>query len=67
MKFDYIPSYTNFVMFPIEWDGKEYLKKMSAKGVAVRSFDIMDKTWCRVSIGTMDEMKLFVSALKGIS
>ncbi|MFB0947852.1 MAG: histidinol phosphate aminotransferase, partial [Spirosomataceae bacterium] len=45
----------------------EYLKKMSDKGVAVRSFDIMDKTWCRVSIGTMDEMKLFVSTLKGIS
>ncbi|MFB0906954.1 MAG: histidinol-phosphate transaminase [Spirosomataceae bacterium] len=67
MGFEYIPSYTNFLIFPINWDGKEYLKKMSDKGVAVRSFDIMDKTWCRVSIGTMDEMKLFVSTLKGIS
>lgn len=67
MGFDYIPSYTNFLIFPISWDGKEYLKKMSDKGVAVRSFDIMDKTWCRVSMGTMDEMKLFVSTLKGIS
>jgi histidinol-phosphate aminotransferase len=67
MNFDYIPSHTNFVMFPIVWDGKEYLKKMADENVAVRSFDIMDKTWCRVSIGTMDEMKMFVSALKGIS
>jgi histidinol-phosphate aminotransferase len=67
MDFDYIPSHTNFVMFPIVWDGKEYLKKMADENVAVRSFDIMDKTWCRVSIGTMDEMKMFVSALKGIS
>lgn len=67
MNFDYIPSYTNFVMFPIVWDGKEYLKKMANENVAVRSFDIMDKTWCRVSIGTMDEMKMFVTALKGIS
>lgn len=67
MGFKYIPSSTNFVIFPITWDGKEFLKKMGAQGVAVRSFDIQKKTWCRVSIGTMDEMKLFVSALKGIS
>lgn len=67
MGYDYIPSHTNFLIFPIKWKGKEYLKKMSDQGVAVRSFDIMDKTWCRVSIGTMDEMKLFISALKGIS
>lgn len=67
MGFEYIPSYTNFLIFPIKWDGKEYLKKMSDKGVAVRSFDIMDKTWCRVSMGTMDEMKLFVSSLKSIA
>ncbi len=67
MGYKYIPSYTNFVMFPINMDGKEYLKKMSDKGVMVRSFDIHDKTYCRVSIGTMDEMKMFVSALQDVS
>jgi histidinol-phosphate aminotransferase len=67
MGYKYIPSYTNFVMFPISMNGKEYLKKMNEKGVMVRSFDIQDKTYCRVSIGTMDEMKMFVSALQDIS
>lgn len=67
MGYEPIPSYTNFMIFPIPFEGKEFLKKMSAQGVAVRAFNIMDKDWCRVSLGTMDEMKLFVAALKGIS
>ncbi|WP_373516105.1 histidinol-phosphate transaminase [Persicitalea sp.] len=67
MGYKYIPSYTNFVMFPITMDGKEYLKKMADKGVMVRSFDIHDKTYCRVSLGTMDEMKMFVSALQDVT
>ncbi len=67
MGYDYIPSYTNFVIFPIEMNGKEFLKKMSEKGIAVRSFDILNKPWCRVSIGTMDEIRQFVSTLKGIA
>ena len=67
MGYKYIPSYTNFVLFPISIPGKELLTKMTAKGIAVRSFDIQDKPWCRVSIGTMDEMKAFVSALGQLS
>lgn len=67
MNYKYIPSYTNFVIFPITMDGKEFLSKMTSKGVLVRSFDIAGKTWCRVSMGTMDEMKLFVKALGEIS
>jgi len=65
--YKYIPSYTNFVLFPITIPGKELLTKMSDKGVAVRSFDILNKPWCRVSIGTMDEMKSFVGALNQLS
>lgn len=67
MSYKYIPSYTNFVIFPINIGGKEFLGKMAAKGVMVRSFDIQNKPWCRVSIGTMDEMKMFVGALQDIS
>jgi histidinol-phosphate aminotransferase len=67
MGYKYIPSYTNFVIFPISMNGKEFLGKMSSKGVMVRSFDIQKKTWCRVSIGTMDEMKMFVGALQNLS
>lgn len=67
MGYKYIPSYTNFVLFPISISGKELLTKMTAKGIAVRSFDVAGKPWCRVSIGTMDEMKAFVGALGALS
>lgn len=67
MGYKYIPSYTNFVLFPISISGKELLTKMTAKGIAVRSFDVQNKPWCRVSIGTMDEMKAFVGALGALS
>lgn len=67
MGYKYIPSYTNFVIFPVNMGGKEFLGKMAAKGVMVRAFDIQNKPWCRVSIGTMDEMKMFVGALQDIS
>ncbi len=63
MGFDYIPSATSFVLFPIEMEGKPFLEKMRNQQVAVRAFDIMDRNWCRVSMGTMEEMKLFVGAL----
>lgn len=58
-----VPSYTSFMIFPIEMDGKDFLSKMYDLKVAVRSFQFMDKTWCRVSMGTMDEMKLFTAAV----
>lgn len=67
MGYKYIPSYTNFVIFPINISGKELLTKMAAKGVGVRAFEIQKKPWCRVSIGTMDEMKTFVGALSALS
>ncbi|GAO41605.1 pyridoxal phosphate-dependent aminotransferase [Flavihumibacter petaseus] len=62
----YIPSYTNFVLFPIQMQGKTFLDAMAAKGVGIRVFEIQQQTWCRVSLGTMDEMKLFVSSLQTV-
>ncbi len=63
MGYDYVPSFTSFIIFPIDMDGKTFLQKMQDQQVAVRSFEIMGGNWCRVSMGTMDEMKLFVQAL----
>ena len=62
-QFSYLPSETNFVIFEIPMEGKEFLQKIYAKNVAVRSFKFWNKNWCRVSIGTMDEMKLFTKAM----
>jgi len=66
MGFSYMPSQTSFVLFPIEMAGKPFLDKMFSKGIGVRSFYINDQSHCRVSIGTMNEMKNFVSALKEV-
>lgn len=67
MGYKYVKSFTNFVIFPISIPGKELLSKMMTKGIMVRSYEIQGKPWCRVSLGTMDEIKAFVSALQGIS
>ncbi len=66
MGFEYVPSSTSFIIFPIEMEGKGFLEKMTALGIGVRAFDIMNKNWCRVSMGTMDEMKLFTNAMTEI-
>lgn len=63
MGYDYVPSFTSFVLFPIAMDGKLFLEKMIAKKVGVRAFTIYEKNWCRVSMGTMEEMKVFTKAL----
>ena len=63
MGFDPIPSYTSFIIFPIEMEGKKFLEKMRNQKVAVRAFDIKNKNWCRVSMGTKEEMDIFLSAL----
>jgi len=55
------------VIFPINMPGKEFLTKMVDKGIMVKAMDIQGKPWCRVSIGTKDEMKMFVGALQTLS
>ncbi|MEL7195268.1 MAG: histidinol-phosphate transaminase [Bacteroidota bacterium] len=64
MGFSYVPSYTSFMIFPIDMPGDDFLDKMFAQGIGVRVFEINDKPWCRVSMGTMDEMKIFIEGLK---
>jgi len=64
--FDSVPSHTSFMIFPIEMEGKAFLNKMTEHKVGVRAFQFMDKKWCRVSIGTMDEMKLFIKAINKV-
>jgi histidinol-phosphate aminotransferase len=68
MDYKYLPSSANFVLFPIKMKGQMLLQKMMAEGVSVRSWSFDQQDWCRVSIGTMDEMKAFKEAFaKSIS
>lgn len=64
--YEYIPSSTNFVMFPIKMEGKQFTDEMLKRGAGVRFWKFNSKEWCRVSIGRMDEMEVFASALKEV-
>jgi len=55
-------SHINVVFFPAPGDGKTILAKCEEKGYLIRIWDYQNKEWCRVSIGTADEMKGFVKA-----
>lgn len=61
-----MPSETNFLIFPIQMDGNEFLEKIYDKKVVVRAFKFWDQNWCRVSIGTMEEMKIFTESISEI-
>lgn len=63
---DFMPSNTNFVIFPIDMDGDKFLEKIYEKKVVVRAFKFWDQDWCRVSMGTMKEMKYFTDAIDEI-
>jgi histidinol-phosphate aminotransferase len=65
--YDYIPSEANFVLFPIKMEGRKFAQEMGKRGVSLRSWQFGEKDWCRVSIGTMDEMKIFASAFAEIA
>jgi len=67
MGYEIIPSYTSFMIFPIAMEGPKFLKAMSDKGVGIRVFNIHDKPWCRVSMGTMEEMEIFVDSFKTVT
>ena len=59
-----IPSYTNFLFFPLGKYPGDFAKDMLAKNVLLRSLTYPDGKWGRVSVGTLDEMKQFISIMK---
>lgn len=68
MGIDYIPSYTNFIFYPIKKYTGDYAADMFNKHrIILRANKYSDGQWGRVSIGTMDEMKAFCSTLKSVA
>jgi len=65
--YSYIPSSTNFVLFPVKMDGEKFANELMKRGVGVRFWKFENKDWCRISIGRMDEMEAFAAAFKEIS
>lgn len=67
LSLEYIPSHTNFILFNIGKIGPGFSQKMQAKNILVQYRDHFGGKWSRVSMGTIDEMKTFCSALKSIA
>lgn len=65
--YTYVPSSTNFVIFPVKIDSMQFVTEMNKRGVGVRPWKFSGKNWCRVSVGRMDEMQAFADAFKEIS
>jgi len=65
--YSYIPSHTNFVMFPLKMAGERFTDEMMKRGVGLRNWKMNNSDWCRISIGRMDEMQAFAAAFKELS
>lgn len=64
MGIQFIPSYTNFIFYPVKNYPGEYSTDMFDKHkIIMRSNKYSDGQWARVSIGTMDEMKQFIRVI----
>lgn len=61
---DVIPSYTNFIFFPVKKYKGNYASDMFDKHkIILRSNEYADGQWARVSIGSMDEMKKYIEVV----
>ena len=67
LSLEYIPSHTNFILFNIGKIGADFSQKMQAKNIFVQYREHFGGKWCRVSMGTIDEMQTFCAALKEIA
>jgi histidinol-phosphate aminotransferase len=61
MGIQFIPSYTNFIFYPVKNYPGDYAGDMFEKHkIIMRSNKYSDGQWARVSVGTIDEMKQFI-------
>jgi histidinol-phosphate aminotransferase len=58
-----IASHTNFVLFEVNQDSADLAKKLELQKILVRPFGFHDKQWIRVSCGTKEESRAFISSL----
>jgi len=66
MKLDYIPSSTSFILFNIDSLKCDLTKEMEKKNIMVQYRQHFGGKWCRVSMGTTEEMKTFCNSLEQI-
>jgi len=67
LSLEYIPSSTNFILFNIDKIKGDFTGLMQAKNIYVQFREHFGGKWCRVSMGTTEEMQQFCNALKEIA
>ncbi|MGI8584710.1 MAG: pyridoxal phosphate-dependent aminotransferase [Chitinophagaceae bacterium] len=67
LRLDYIPSSTNFILFNIDKVAENFSQGMKSKNIQVQFREHYDGKWCRVTMGTIEEMQEFTKALKEIA
>jgi len=66
--YSYVKSDANFVLFPLKYmKAERFQEEMFKMQVGIRKWSFRDKEWCRVSMGTMEEMKFFAKAFEKLS
>lgn len=63
MDLEYAPSETNHIFVNVEKDSEEIFVELQKRGMIIRP---ITGTWIRVTIGTMDQNKLFINLLKEV-
>ena len=66
MGYEVISSAANFMLFPIRMKTKSFENQMFASGIGIQTRDFNGQPYCRVSIGTMDEMAIFIDGFKKV-
>lgn len=66
MGYEVIPSYANFILFPIRMKTKPFSEQMFGQGIGVQTRDFNGQPYCRVSVGTMNEMTTFIDGFKKV-
>ena len=64
--YEVIPSATNFILFPIRMKTKAFEGQMFGQGIGIQTRDFNGQPYCRVSVGTMDEMAIFMDGFKKV-
>ncbi|MGF7216851.1 histidinol-phosphate aminotransferase [Spirosoma lacussanchae] len=64
--YEVIPSAANFILFPIRMKPKTFEGQMFANGIGIQTRDFNGQPYCRVSVGTMDEMAMFMDSFKKV-
>lgn len=60
----HLPSNTNFVFFHLGHDVRDFARQMEARGILVGRPFPPYTDWCRISLGTPEQMQTFVEAFE---